>query len=153
MLVKANVALAEPLATVTEAGTDNPAFPDCSVTVFAATPGPAIDTVQFPDCPAVMVLGLQANDTGPAVAVKPVETIELPNVAVSDTLEDPVNAPVLTAKLVLVEFAATVTLAGTLSTIDPPLESNTTAPPAGAAADSVTVQEVFALVASVLAPH
>jgi hypothetical protein len=122
------------------------------VTVFATDPGPAIDTVQFPDCPAEIVLGLQTSDTGPAVAVKPVETVELPRVAVRVTLEDPVNAPVLAVKLPVFAFAATVTLAGTLMT-ELPSDSVTTVPPVGAAADNVTVQEVLALVASVLAPH
>ena len=108
--MKTNVALADPLATVTDAGTVSPALLDCSVTVFATDPGPAIDTVQFPDWPAEIVVGLQTNDTGPAVAVKPVETVELPRVAVTVTLEDPVNAPVLAEKLAVVAFAVTVTV-------------------------------------------
>ena len=152
VLVKLNVALPDPLATVTDAGTVNPPLLDCSVTVFATDPGPAIATVQFPDCPADIAFGLHTSDTGPAVAVNPVDTVELPSVAVTVALEDPVNAPVLAVKLALVAFAATVTLAGTAIAFEPP-ESVTTAPPVGAAADSVTVQDVLALVASVLAPH
>jgi hypothetical protein len=153
VLVKTSVALADPLATVTDAGTVSPALLDCSVTVFATDPAPAIDTVQFPDCPAEIVAGLQTSDSGPAVAVKPVETVELPRVAVRVALEDPVNAPVLAVKLPMFAFAATVTLAGTVITWELPSESVTTVPPAGATADNVTVQEVLALVASVPAPH
>jgi hypothetical protein len=151
VLVKTNVALAAPLATVTDAGTGNPALLDCSATVFATDPGPAIDTVQFPDWPAEIVVGLQTNDTGPAVAVKPVETVELPRVAVTVTLEDPVNAPVLAEKLAVVAFAATVTLAGTVITWELPSDSETTVPPVGAAPDSVTVQDVLAWEDSVVA--
>ena len=153
VLVNANVALADPLATVTEAGTVSAVLLDFSVTVFATDPAPAIATVQFPDCPAVIVLGLQTRDTGPAVAVNPVETDELPRVAVSVTLDDPVNVPVLAVKLALVAFTATFTLAGIVIAVELPSASVTTVPPFGAAADNVTVQDVLALVASVLAPH
>ena len=153
VLVKANVALADPLATVTVAGTVSAALLDVTATVFATDPGPAIETVQFPDCPAVIALGLQTRETGPAVAVSPVETVELPRVAVRVALEDPVNAPVLAVKLAEVAFAATVTLAGIVIALELPSESVTTVPPFGAAADSVTVHEVLALVASVFAPH
>ena len=153
VLLNANVALADPLATTTDDGTVNPALFDCRATVFDTDPGPAIDTVQLPDCPAEMVCGLQLSDTGPAVAVNPVDTLGVPSVAVSVTLVVPVNAPVVAAKLAVFVFAATVTLAGTVITLEAASESVTTSPPTGAAVDSVTVQVVLALVASVLAPH
>jgi hypothetical protein len=152
-LVNANVALADPLATVTVAGTENPALFDCKVTVFATDPGPAIATVQFPDCPGGIEFGVHTKDTGPAVAVNPVETDEFPTLAVRVTFDEPVNAPVLAVKLAVLAFAATVTLAGTLIALEPAAASVTTVPPVAAAADNVTVQEVLALVASVLAPH
>jgi hypothetical protein len=51
----------------------------------------------------------------------------------------PLPAGVLTGKVVLVDPAGTVTLAGTEATAELLLVSNTSAPPVGAAADKVTV--------------
>jgi hypothetical protein len=152
-LVNANAAVADPLATVTVAGIENPALFDCKVTVFATDPAPAIVTVQFPDCPGEIEFGVHTRDTGPAVAVRLVDTDEIPTLAVKVTLDVPVNAPVLAVKLAVPAFAATVTLAGTLIMVEPVAASVTIAPPVGAAACSVTVHDVLALVASVLAPH
>jgi hypothetical protein len=152
IVVYANVALADPLATLTVASAVSPALFDCSAIAFTTVPAPAIVTVQLPDCPPVIAVGLHTNDTGPAVAVTAVAADELPNVAVKVTIDEPVNAPVLAVKLPLVEFAATVTLAGSVSAAELSVRV-TTVPPAGAAADNVTVHDVLALVANVPAAH
>jgi hypothetical protein len=74
------------------------------------------------------------------------------NVAVRVPLPFEETVPAAALKLAVVEFAATVTVAGTVRT---PLfdESATVVPPAGAALPSVTVQEIVELDARTDAPH
>lgn len=152
VLVKAKVALAEPLAMITDTGTESAELLELRVTVFAADPGPAIVTVHVPDCPGDTVDGVQAREIGPAVAVTTVVTDDVPAVAVRVTGTDPVKIPVLAVNVALVAFAATVTLDGRVRTLELS-ESVTTAPPDEAGLESVTVHEVLALVARTPAPH
>jgi hypothetical protein len=64
-----------------------------------------------------------------------------------------VRAPVVTLKAAVVAFAATVTDAGAVNAGDPLFPNVTTAPPAGAACDNVTVQVALPFEAIVDAVH
>ena len=64
-----------------------------------------------------------------------------------------VSVPVLTVNAAVVAFAATVTDAGAVNAGDPLLPNVTTAPPAGAPCDSVTVHDALPFELSEVAVH
>ena len=78
------------------------------------------------------------------MTVNVADRVTLLYVAVIVAEEDAATAAVVAVKVALVAPAATVTLAGTAATAVLLLESAMTAPPAGAAPDSVTVPVEFA---------
>lgn len=139
-VVTVNVAVVAPAATVTEAGTVAATLLDASVTTMP--PAGAADnkvTVPVLDVPPVTDVGFKATvlSTG-AVIPRDADWLIAPFVAVIVLAVFAATAVVVTVKVAVVEPAATVTLDGTVAValLD---ASVTTKPPAGAAADSVTV--------------
>jgi hypothetical protein len=145
-VVAANVALVVPAATVTLPGTTATAvLLLVSVTTFPPA-GAAADseTVPCDVAPPVTVGGVKFTAcsvaaAGSGVTVSVVVLLAPLYDAVSVTVVLPVTAEVATANDALVTPAATVTLVGTVAAPVLLLVSVTTAPPAGAAADRVTV--------------
>ena len=96
---------------------------------------------------------MHVSETGPAVAATIAVVDEDPTTAVSVTGCVLVKELVLAVNVAVVAFAATVTVAGTASTVDALSDSDTTVPPEGAAFESVTVHKMLALEANVAGPH
>jgi hypothetical protein len=144
-VVTVKVALVAPDATMTFAGTLATAGL-LLVSVTAAPPdGAALVslTVPFDAVPPTTLVGLTASDDndaggGGAVTVNTAVRLAPPDVPPMVTDVDEVTDAVLTVKVALVAPAATVTLAGTVAALEL-AESDTDAPPAGAAALNVTV--------------
>src|SRR5215467_12476873 len=136
----AKVALVAPAATVTEAGTA--AALALLVSETSAPPtGAAMASVTVPVLPAppVTVDGLSTRDARIGFT-RMVAALEAPlELAVIVTTVPVVTRLVVMAKVALVAPAATVTETGTAAALALLLVSETTAPPAGAAALSVTV--------------
>ena len=134
-------ALAAPAGTVTLAGTEAaPLLLESATCAPPAGAGPFSVTVPLAVVPPATLEGLMLRDeinagttASGAVLVAPPYEPEMVTAAGVET------ALVLTLKLALVAPAATVTLAGTVAAAVLLLESATTRPPEGAAADSVTV--------------
>jgi hypothetical protein len=139
-VVTVNVAVVAPAATVTDTGTDATALFDASVTT--KPPAGAADvrvTVPVLDVPPVTDVGFKATvlSTG-AVIPRDADWLVAPSVAVIVADAFAATAVVVTVNVAIVAPAATVTLAGTVA--DALLDASvTTKPPAGAAADNVTV--------------
>jgi hypothetical protein len=122
-----------PAAEVFELATDTTAPPDGAAAVSV--------TVPVPDCPLTMVLGetetaLRAVATGSTVRLKVAVPPEYFAVSVTDVTA--FTLVVVTANVAEVAPCGTVTVDGTLAAALG-LESDTTAPPEGAAAVSVIV--------------
>ena len=106
---------------------------------------PAEERLAVAHCRELIVV---ASDT-----VNPVETLELPTVAVSVTLWSAVTAAAVAVNVAPVAPAATVTVDGTVTAVGALLVRVTVAPPLGAAVASVTVQVVAAEGASTEDAH
>jgi len=141
-----NVPAAAPAATVTDAGAANTGEP-LFVRVTAAPPaGAACDSVTvqrvlaFEDNVLTAQLNAEAAVMGPsdsvAVAVVPFRA------AVKTAVWFAATVPVEILNVALTAPAATVTDAGAVKTGEPLFVRATTAPPASAARDSVTVHDV-----------
>jgi len=140
VVVTVNVAVVAPAATVTLAGTVAAALLDASVTTMPPA-GAAADSVTVPvlETPPATDVGFNVTDVSDAAVIVRLAVWEAPdNVAVIVLAEFAATAVVVTVNVAVVEPAATVTLAGTVAAtlLD---ASVTTKPPAGAAADNVTV--------------
>jgi hypothetical protein len=156
-VVTLNVAVATFAATGTDAGAVNagdPLFPTVTNTPPA---GAACDSVTVHDAlpfelnvAAVHVSPFMVADTCSAIVVLAVVPL---NVPVSVAAWFAVIVPVVTVNVALVAFAVTVTDAGAVNAGDPLLPSVTTAPPAGAACDSVIVHDAVPFELSEVAVH
>ena len=140
VVVTLNVAVVDPAATVTLAGTVAAALLDASVTTIPPTGAADVNvTVPVLAVPPVTDVGFNATvlSTG-AVIPRDADWLTPPSVAVIVLDVFAATAVVFTVKVAVVAPAATVTLAGTVA--DALLDASvTTKPPAGAAADKVTV--------------
>jgi hypothetical protein len=140
VVVTVNVAVVAPTATVTLTGTVADALLDASVTTKPPA-GAAADNVTVPvlETPPATDVGFNVIDVSVGAVIVRLAVWELPDsvaVIVADAFA--ATAVVVTVNVAVVCPAATVTLAGTVAAalLD---ASVTTRPPAGAAADSVTV--------------
>ena len=138
----ANVALVAPAATVTLAGTVAAVLLLESVTASPPA-GAALVSVTVP-CEAVPPVTLVGfTDTAESEAggdtVNTALRVAPPNVPLTVADVEALTGVVLTVNVAVVAPAATVTLAGTVAAAVLLLESDTTAPPLGAAALKVTV--------------
>jgi len=138
----ANVALVAPAATVTLAGTVAAVLLLESVTASPPA-GAALVSVTVP-CEAVPPVTLVGfTDTAESEAggdtVNTALRVAPPNVPLTVADVEALTDFVLTVNVAVVAPAATVTLAGTVAAAVLLLESDTTAPPLGAAALKVTV--------------
>jgi hypothetical protein len=144
-VVTVKVALPAPAATVTLAGTFATAvlLLERDTTLPPVGAAPVSVTVPCDELPLVTLAGLRASDervTAAAVGeTVSVAVLVTPNDAEIVTGVDAGTEAVVTVKVALVAPAATVTLAGTLATAVLLLESETSAPPDGAAPVRVTV--------------
>ncbi len=137
-----NAAVAAPAATGTLAGTVSAALLLVSVTVIALAAALLSVTVQLDVCPDRMLPGVHATALNTAGADSVSVKLFDPPVAVaavSSAVSSALTAAAVTVKAAVVAEAATGTLAGTAA-LALPLVSVTVMPPAGAAADIVTVQ-------------
>jgi hypothetical protein len=146
-VVTVNVAVVAPAATVTLAGTVATAVLfDASVTT-APPAGAAAASVTVPvefALPPTRLVGLSVSPEGVSgVTVRVAVRVVPPALAVTETAVLAATAEVVTVNVAVVAPAATVTLAGTVATVVLFDASVTTAPPAGAAAASVTVPVEF----------
>ena len=152
-----NAALTDPAATVTDAGAVNIGAP-LFVNVTTAPPaGAAADSVTVHEVLAFEdnVVAVQLNPPTPVAGCSDsLAVAEDPfNVAVRIAVWFASTVPVEILNAALTFPAATVTDAGAVNTGAPLLVSVTTAPPAGAAFDSVTVHDVLLLEASDVNVH
>lgn len=107
---------------------------------------PAKVTAQLVAPPDGRLVGLHTtedNATGGSDKVSDAEVDDPPSLAVRTTVPPPLIVPAVMTKLVVVEPAGTVTERGTVMA-GLLIESNTVAPPDGAAAAKVTVQLLVA---------
>ena len=134
-------ALADPAATVTEAGTLTAAWLDDRPIVKAEVAALVKVTVQAEVPPGFSVVGEQLRADSAAGAVNPSTKLREPplRLAVRVALVSLDTAAAVAVKPALLDPAATVTEAGTLAA-PLSLDSATLAPPVGAAAVSATVQ-------------
>src|SRR2546430_1932579 len=148
LVLTVKLAVVAPAAPVTLAGTRAAVVLLLESATTAPPDGAALLKVAVPvdDCvPPVTLVGLSANEdnvTGGGVAGFTVSVAVLvvpPNAALIITAVEAITALVATLKLAAVAPAATVTLAGTRTAVVLLLESETTAPPEGAAPLNVTV--------------
>ena len=153
--VAVKLAVVAVAGTVTDAGTVKRALLEDRLTALPPV-GAALDSVTVQEVLA-LVARLEAvqvrEDRLTGASSEMVTGDELPlREAVIVALALEVIVPAVAVKLVVVAVAGTVTDAGTVKR--PLLEDKLTAvPPVGAALDSVTVQEVLALVARLEAVH
>jgi len=142
LLVTVKLAVVAPAAKVTDAGTVA-AFTLLLARVMTAPPAGAAAvrvTVPVLTAPPVIAVGFNAIAEGCGGFATSVTILDAPlHVAVMFTEVGVVTAFVARAKVAAVAPAATVTEAGTVATPVLLLVSDTTAPPAGAALNSVTV--------------
>jgi len=148
LVLTVKLAVVAPAATVALAGTRAAVVLLLESETTAPPDGaaPLNVTVPVEDCvPPVTLVGFSVNEdnvTGGGVAGFTVSVAVLvvpPNAALIVTAVEALTALVLTVKLAVVAPAATVTLAGTRAAVVLLLESETTAPPEGAAPLNVTV--------------
>jgi hypothetical protein len=145
VVVTVNVALVAPAATVTLAGTDADAGRLLESDTTKPAPGAANVSVTVPvdGVPALTLAGASETDDkaawAAAVTVSVAVRVMPPNAPLMPTVPVVAGEPAVTVNVALVPPAATVTLAGTVARAVLALESETTAPPAGAAPLSVTV--------------
>jgi hypothetical protein len=148
LVLTVKLAVVAPAATVTLAGTRAAVVLLLASDTTAPPDGAALLKVTVPvdDCvPPVTLVGLSANEDnvtgggGAGFTVSVAVLVVPPNAALIVTAVDALTALVLTVKLAVVAPAATVTLAGTRATVVLLVESETTAPPDGAALLKVTV--------------
>lgn len=145
-MVTAKVVLCDPAAIVILAGTLARVGRLLDRLITAPPLGAAIVsvTVAVDVAPPATVVGFRVNDCNAAGAVVGALTVKLAVfvmpacVALILPIVVAVTAPVLTLKRTVVALAATVTDPGTVAA-GFALVSDTTAPPAGAGADKVTV--------------
>jgi hypothetical protein len=136
-VVAVNVAVVDPAGTVTVAGTVTGPSPDSDTTAPPAGAPLLSVTIPLTDSPPTTVAALSDIDTSAAPPTASVAVLLLPLIdAVIVALPAEIAATVNTA---LDEPAATVTTVGTVATAVLLLDSETVAPPVGAAADNVTV--------------
>jgi hypothetical protein len=141
--VAVNVVVEEPEATETPAGTGR-TVPLLLVRVTANALVAALlrVTVQVVVCPDCTVAGEQASVLSTTGAARVNEKVRDPPfaAAVTTAVSSVVTADAVTVKAAVVAEAATVTFAAESVALTLLLDRATDTPPAGAAADSVTVQ-------------
>jgi len=142
LVVTVNVAVVAPAATVTVAGTVAAAVL-LLLRVTTAPPvgaGPFSVTVPVDELPPVTDVGFKLTELG-AGALTASAAVCVVLLYVAEIVDDVLlaTALVVTVKVAVVAFAATVTLAGTVAAAVLLLLSVTTTPPVGAAPFSVTV--------------
>lgn len=148
LVLTGNAALVAPAATVTLDGT----VATLVLLLESVTTAPPVGaaplkvTVPVEDCiPPTTLVGFTESEEsvgaggGAGVTVSEADLVTPPYVPEMLTVVDAATAFVLTINVALVAPAATVTLDGTVATLELLLESVTTAPPEGAAPLSVTV--------------
>src|SRR5881296_2214137 len=138
LVVMEKVALIEPAATVTLAGTVATAVLLLDNVTTAPPAGAAVVNVAVPwaAAPPVTLVGLTASADsvaggGGGVTVSVAVLVAPPKAPVTVTGVEAATALVVMEKVALVEPAATVTLAGTVATAVLLLDNVTTAPPVG----------------------
>jgi hypothetical protein len=135
-----NCAVEAPLATVTEEGTVSLALLEVSETEVADEALAERVTVQEVEPAPVIEVGLQAR---PEMVVGGLTVswavAAPPRVAVRVAGVEEATVPAVAVKLAVVEFWATVTLAGTVTELEEELNA-TAEPPEGAAVERVTMQ-------------
>ena len=115
--VAVKVALADPVATVTEAGTVTALWLEDTATVKSAVAALVSDTVQVEVLPEFSVLGEQLRAESVAGAINPSEKVREPPLrpAVRVALVSALTLAAVAVKVALVAPAATVTAAGTVA--------------------------------------
>ena len=138
-----NVALVAPTATVTLSGAVATAGLLLESVMTAPPVGAGLLRVTVPvaEDPPRTVVGLTLTDerSGSGVTVSTADFVAPPKVAEIVTAVDDVTPVVETGNWLLVAPAATVTVAGIVTTLVSLLESATTAPPGGAHSRRITV--------------
>jgi hypothetical protein len=116
VVVIANVALADPAATVTLAGTEAVVRLDASATVAppagAAPLSVAVPVAVAPPCTVESDTVTDTSTGGSAVSVSDAVRVALPRLAVITTVWSAATTLVVTVKVALAAPAGTVTLAG-----------------------------------------
>ena len=144
LVVTGNVALVAPADTVTLAGTvaANVLSLDSDTTAPPEGAGPLSVTAPVEGLPPTTLDGFTPNVLNTAatgVTVRGAVRVTPPYTAEIVTAVEPDTGLVVTANVALAAPPATVTLAGTVAAVVLSLDSDTTAPPAGAGPLSVTV--------------
>jgi hypothetical protein len=137
-----NVAVVEPPATVTDAGTVAAAVLLLLNDTDAPAAGAGAESVTVPVelDPPLADVGLSVNRESPAgVTVRSAVRVTLSKVAPIVSVVEEATASVDTLKVAVVEPAPTVTVPGTVAAAVLLLDSDTAIPPAGAAPVNVTV--------------